>query len=223
MKTMLLKLAAVAAPLWFGLVVFVAGAFTPGYSQATQTMSELAAPGAPLGWLVRFGGFLPVGIILLVLALAIYRLPLPARTGEALLLALAGAAIIMAGIFPTDFKGRRDSLDGLLHAIAGMMLLATACLAPLVSALRAAGSRGFRIFSFLTGISLTTLFVLTPNGISPGLVALHRQLLGNFFATWYKYYGIHQRAFMLIFFIWLVVFVQHIFSQPRTIGVPEVS
>lgn len=199
------------APLWFALVIIIAGVLTPNYTHLLQAISELGAPGAPLAPLVNLAGFLPLGCAMMFFAFAAPRFlaSQAQKAAVAILFGLAGAAIIIAGLFPTDPGGRRDTLVGVIHAVAGISLLIVAGLTPLViGALPAPGKKNtaFRCYSLITGAVLVTLFMLTPNGLLPELIAWQRQLLGALFPLWYKYYGIHQRLFMLIYFTWTAVF-----------------
>ena len=129
-----------------------------------------------------------------------------------ILLGLTGMALIAAGLFPTDPGGRRDTWNGMLHAVAGLALLFFTCVTPIaVGALPTQGKfplAWFRVYSFVTGAALAALLLLTPNGLLPGLIEFHRKLLGELFSVWYKYYGVHQRLFMLLYFAWLGVLVQ---------------
>lgn len=211
--------ALVAAILWFGLLVLLAGAATPGYSQATQAISELAAPDAPYVWLVRFGGFIPLGSILVLYAFAFARLneaALPKMLVSALVW-LTGAAVIVAGVFPTDPGGQRNSLSGIIHAAAGLTLLIVSSATPFLALFLLSGRRSRRsayaLYSVLTGFALTGLFLMMPNGILPGLVELHRKILGNLFPAWYQLHGIVQRTFMAVYFVWLGSFVHLRFHE----------
>jgi hypothetical protein len=213
MKPILSKSVILLTSLWFCVVILFAGAFTSGYSHSFQAVSELAAPGTPYAGLVRFGGFVPLGLAFVMFAFAMRQMP-ASRTFQIaifILFALTGLAIIAAGIFPTDIHGRRNSFSGMAHAVAGLALLTLLCATPLlvaVSPVSQPGRRGFRIYSLFSGLLLTMLFVLLPNGISPALIQLQKILLGDLFTIWYKYQGIDQRALLLVYFVWLFVFVQ---------------
>ena len=197
--------------LWFCGVILFAGIFTPGYSHSRQAISELAAPGAPYAGLVQFGGFIPLGLAFIWAAVTMGRSQNPGtfRNAFFVLFILTGLAIIAAGIFPTDVHGRRTSFSGMTHAIAGLFLLALICLTPLMAALmKSVFSRGFRIYSLVSGLTLLALFFLLPNGISPALIQLQKMILGNGFDIWYKYQGIDQRMLFLVYFMWLGIFVR---------------
>ena len=189
-------------------MILIAGYLTPNYSHVRQAISELGASNAPYGWEVRWLGFIPLGISFIVYAFQSRRLfsnDLPFY-----LFLLTGLAIILTGIFPTDPKGRRDTTSGMIHAIAGIILLIFLCLTPLTLTFR----RLFRIppprwlpvFSFIMGMLVTIFFIMLPNGISPQLVAFHEKVLGPYFKFWYPLHGLHQEILLSLYFIWLFVF-----------------
>ena len=204
---------------WYGaalfvLIVLVAGFATPGYSHLHQALSELGAQDAPLDWLVRWAGFIPLGISFVLYAFQSHRLfsnSLPFH-----LFLLTGLAVIIAGVFPTDPHGRRDTLAGMVHALAGITLLCLLSLTPLVMSFK----RLYRnppqirllIFSFVMGLIVTSFFVMLPNGISPQLVEFHRRILGAYFETWYPLHGLHQRLLLALYFLWLIVHSRVVFQ-----------
>jgi len=168
----------------------------------------LGVPNAPYEWLVRWLGFIPLGVCFIVFAFQSHKnfsskLPF-------MLFFLTGLAILAVGIFPTDPHGRRDTLSGMIHAIAGITLLSLLSLTPLLFALpplyRISPPRWLLVFSFLMGILVLIFFVMLPNGISPDLVALHQKILGGYFELWYPLHGLHQRLLLMIYFIWLLTF-----------------
>ena len=204
---------------WYGaalfvLIVLVAGFATPGYSHLHQALSELGAQDAPLDWLVRWAGFIPLGISFVLYAFQSHRLfsnSLPFH-----LFLLTGLAIIVAGVFPTDPHGRRDTLAGMVHALAGITLLCLLSLTPLVMSFkrlyRNPPQSRLLIFSFVMGLIVTSFFVMLPNGISPQLVEFHRRILGAYFETWYPLHGLHQRLLLALYFLWLIVHSRVVFQ-----------
>ncbi len=198
---------------WYGaslfcIVILFAGFLTPDYSHFRQAISELGAPNAPYDWAVRWLGFVPLGMSFILYAFQSRRLfsnDLPFY-----LFLFAGIVIILAGVFPTDPKGRRDTVSGMIHAVAGIILLVLLSLTPLMMTFR----RFFRVppqgwlivFSFVMGILVTAFFVMLPNGLFPQLVSFHQKILGNYFDIWYPLHGLHQRLLLLLYFVWLFVF-----------------
>lgn len=61
---------ALAAYLWLVALTIGFGAAYPNYSHVTQYISELGAHGAPQGALVSWAGFAPIGVLLMVFAVA---------------------------------------------------------------------------------------------------------------------------------------------------------
>ena len=115
----------------------VAGACAdPGYSHASQFISELGARGAPNATLVAAAGFAPIGaLVFAFLWLASGAFP-PSlrRTAGVLCLAAVGAAYLAAAVFPCDpgcpasgsFSQSVHNAFGLLEylgAVGGLLLL----------------------------------------------------------------------------------------------------
>ena len=125
------------------LSVVVAAALTPEYSHVSQFMSELGATGAPYELWVRFGGFLPAGLLLLAFCVA--ALGVLPRTHGALSgligLSVYAAGYLVASIFPCDpgCRPEEPSTSQLIHNLGGLVgyILAPAFLFILA---RAAGS-----------------------------------------------------------------------------------
>lgn len=198
---------------WFGALLFCAiilfaGYFTPGYSNLHQALSELGASDAPYALIVRWLGFIPLGISFIIFAFqyrSIFSINLPHW-----LFVFTGIAIVIAGIFPTDPQGRRDTFSGMVHAIAGIALLSLLSFTPLILTFprlyKIPPPTWLSVFSFLMGSIVLIFFVMLPNGISPQLVAFHKNVLGDYFEIWYPMHGLHQRLLLLLYFIWLFVF-----------------
>lgn len=192
------------APPWFALVIVLAGAFTPGYSHFGQAISELAAPGAPLALFVQYAGFVPLAFAILLFTWEMRRHHPDTHLVTGLFF-ITGLALLVAGIFPTDEFGRRITLSGKIHAIAGITLILSACLTPLAVALVGKRGRGLRLYSLITGLALALLFVFLPNGVSPALIQLHKTVLAGFFDFWYTNHGLCQRLIFGVYFLWLTV------------------
>ena len=222
MKPSTLWLTLVVALIWFCSLVLLAGVSTPGFSQASQAISELAVPGAPYSRLVRFGGFVPLGSIIVLFACVVARsheLLLP-KFLVAALFWLTGVAITVAGIFPTDPGGQRNSLSGIVHAAAGLTLLIASSLTPFTVLFllkdQPSPDLSFTVYTFLTGFALIGLFLLMPNAVLPGLVEVHREVLGESFSIWYRLHGMVQRTFMVIYFVWLGSFTHLYLREGRS-------
>ncbi len=93
---------------------------TDGYTHATKAVSELGARGAPLAAAFNTVGFILPGILVIVMAFVVYRCVTAPRKSGAVLLALSGISLAVAGIFPVDME-LRSSVSSQLH-LAGAML-----------------------------------------------------------------------------------------------------
>lgn len=113
------RLAAAAAPaaaiMFLGSLAVFASLRDDGYSHAHKAVSELGASGAPHAFAFNALGFVAPG--LLVIAFAMGFAPLIRAGGSAVgpaLLALSGASLVIAGVFPVDMAAR-DSGTSLAH------------------------------------------------------------------------------------------------------------
>lgn len=122
--------------LFIPLVIYGAASY-PGYDHASRFISELGASGAPTETLIRFGTFLPAGILLMLFSFAGAKvLPRSALTTLGFgLLAYNGFGLATAALFPCDLGCRPESpsisqilhnllaLGGYLAAVSGLMVL----------------------------------------------------------------------------------------------------
>jgi len=112
----------IAAPLvWLGAIA-LAGALAPGYEHLEDRISQLAARQGETELLMRYAGYVLSGVFHLAFALALAwrsKFDWPALAGAALL-ALAGAARILAGVHACDAEcaSFRPSVDQLRHQFA---------------------------------------------------------------------------------------------------------
>lgn len=200
------RLALQAAPFWFVFWIVLAGLATPGYSHLHQAISELAAPGAPWALVVQWAGFILLGSIFLFFGLDSWKKQ-PARRWLWLFFLGTGLFLCTAGFFRTDEFGRRNSLSGMIHAVAGIGLILTVCITPLLAFFVIRRPFPLRIASLFTSLVLILLFVFLPNGISAPLIQFHKMALGGFFDFWYQNHGICQRLLFLVYFVWLEAFL----------------
>ncbi|MCB9390666.1 MAG: DUF998 domain-containing protein [Acidimicrobiia bacterium] len=102
------------------VAILIASAFTPGYDHRYDTISRLASPGQPWAWLVR-SGLVVFGAATLSAAIT------PPRSGAnhpraiRRLIALAGAAAIVAGIAPKDPPDVPATAISQLHVAAAVI------------------------------------------------------------------------------------------------------
>ena len=117
-----LPLVCAAASLGFvALLALLAGAAVPNYSHLSQFISELGARDAPFEWQVRFFGFLPSGILLLVFCFFAHAaLPRSRTTSMALMgFAIYAVGYLVAAAFPCDFgcRPKHPSTSQIIHNV----------------------------------------------------------------------------------------------------------
>jgi hypothetical protein len=102
--TRILALAGIAGPIYYVGFVTVLGMLWPGYDPIGQTQSELGAVDAPHGLLMNVGGFMALGLVILAFAAAFLLVlrPSPWKLVATVLMAVAGAGMIVVGFFPCD-------------------------------------------------------------------------------------------------------------------------
>lgn len=109
--------AAILGPIQSVLGWLISGALTPGYDAGFQTISELAAPGAPTQW-IQSSFFVLGGTLTILAAIFARTLALPGRIA----LAISGLCTYGLTIFPTQLHGQ--SPTHLLFAITSFVLSA---------------------------------------------------------------------------------------------------
>jgi len=97
-------LCGVLAPLLWASVIVLCGALRPGYSHFAQYISELGERGSSTEFLMRYGAFVPTGVMHLAFAGTLATRFSSSRLGvlAAILLGLNGLARIGAGFFPCE-------------------------------------------------------------------------------------------------------------------------
>ena len=180
------------------LFVLVAAALTPGYSHVSQFMSELGATGTTYELWVRFGGFLPAGLLLLAFCFVALR-ALPRTPGVVLgLLGLAvyAAGYLVASVYPCDLGCRPEepSTSQLIHNIGGGLgyILAPAFLLTLArAALAWPGAAKLVVAGYVAAaVALAGLLTLSP---SSDLVGVSQRALEVAVLGW---------VVMLGFYLW---------------------
>lgn len=186
----------------FLAVVLFAGHFTPGYSHARQSISELGMPGAVYGLLVRWVGFVPLGLSFILFAFqsgSLFSNHVPF-----VLFLVTGLSILFAGIFPTDPDNRRDTPSGKIHASAVIMLLLLLSASPftfsIASLYRNPPPEWFLVFSFVMGIPVSIVLALSSHGISWRWTALFQRTAQPSLP------GLQQRLLLALHYVWWSVF-----------------
>lgn len=125
---------AIASVLSIAMLAIGGGLATPGYSHVSQFISELGATSAPHEYTVRFVGFLPGGVALLLFCVFAYRALPRSRAFKLALLGLVvyASGYVVAAFFPCDLgcRPKNPSLAQAVHnAVGGLgYLLAPAIL-----------------------------------------------------------------------------------------------
>jgi hypothetical protein len=168
------------------------GAFYPDYSHLSQFISELGARQAPHEQVVRWIGFLPAGVLVLVFAVVAFKaLPRSALTTFGLLgIAAYALGYVVAAFYPCDpgCRPAEPSTSQVIHNIAGLVgyLFAPLSLAALArSARHWPGGGHLAAAGFVTA----TLALL-------GLLSLSPE---------YPYVGLSQRILELSVLVWIVM------------------
>lgn len=188
---------AVMSLLIMTLLVVLGGAATDGYSHAAQFISELGASGAQHeGW-VRFAGFAPASVTLLLFCvLAFLELPCTVLWSFGLFgLAVYAGGYGVAAVFPCDLGCRPEqpSTAQLIHNIGGLVgyVLAPAFLFAMARAVKPLpdASRVATCGYIAAAISLLAVLTLTPDS---------------------QWVGLSQRALELSVLGWTVVLAYHL-------------
>lgn len=170
------------------LITLLGAIATPGYSHLSQFISELGASQSRYEFLVRFVGFLPAGISLLVFSCLAYKsLPKSSLTTASLLaLAIYALGYVAAAFFPCD-PGCRPELPSVsqnIHNLAGGLgyLLAPGLLFALAHCSRSwPASASLPAMGFAaSALSLLGLLSLSPSSPYVGLSqrAIEASVLG---------------------------------------------
>jgi len=97
-----LAAAGIAANALFWSAVIGFAALRPDYSHLTKAVSELGAIGAPRMWAFNLAGYVVPGLLIAGVGWTIGRRH--GSTAIAVLLALAGLGLVIAGAFPGDLR-----------------------------------------------------------------------------------------------------------------------
>jgi hypothetical membrane protein len=115
----ILALGGVAGPTLFSVMTIVAAALRPDYSHIENFISELGATGTSYAGLMNYAGFVPAGLMLAALGIALAKhLPRDRfRFVAALLVALFGAGVAADGILSCDVGCPQveGSMENLIH------------------------------------------------------------------------------------------------------------
>lgn len=154
----------------FHALVLIQALLRPGYDLLRLPLSLLAL--GPWGW-VQTGNFLVSGLLLVGLAVGVRQAPGPGSRSLAgpLLLALYGAGMVVAGLFPSDPENgfplgeRRPaamSLDAQMHGMGFLIAQVSLILACLVFAYGFArlGARRWAVYCLATALCVPAGIIL---------------------------------------------------------------
>jgi hypothetical membrane protein len=202
----LLRAGLVAGPLFVAFFL-VQPLFRDHYHPMRDPVSELSL--GPAGW-VQVVSFLIAGTLCLLFALGLRRAlrPGPGSRAAPLLLAIWGVGLLGAGTFRTDRLGATPTWPGQMHDLAFSLpgFIAFAAAMFVLAYAYARRRRPVRaVYSALSGIAFTVLFVLTTTGFAqdPGThLAAHAGLL--------------QRLTVGVGWLWLTVVAARELRADRT-------
>lgn len=159
--------AGVVGPVLFVLLFTVAGFLYPGYSPVRQAISTLGASG-PYPW-IQVSNFLVSGFLLLLFAFGFCQemrllMHKGALFASTILLALAGAGLVDAGIFAESIPGDpRTMLRGALHTAGFLVIIFSLVSAFLLtgwSLRKVPDWRWYGLYSMIAGIVTFGLFIV---------------------------------------------------------------
>jgi len=211
-RSRLLVVGAFAGPL-FVVTFLVEGALRDAYDPMRHPVSSLAL--GPWAW-VQVANFVVTGLLTLVLAAGLRRSlrsapdPRPGSFWGPLLVAGWGVGLIGAGVFVTDpvsgyppgapAQPAQPSWHGILHdlvfSLPAFAALVLAC-AVMSRAFAARRSRGWAVFSALTGVAVLVFFVLATAGFSQAPAFVDTA-------------GLWQRLSVGVGWLWLTVLALHL-------------
>jgi hypothetical membrane protein len=184
----------VVAPPLAAAIVLIAGLLTPGYDPLARTISRLAEPELPAASSVEVAICL-VGISSLALAMTLG----PRSTGGRALLAIAGAALLLAAAIRLDPASARATTEHRVATTIAMLTMSGAPLAFARSLGRRAGWGAYGRISFAFGAA------------EVGMMLVGLALLPGSFAEW----GAWERCFLALPMVWMVLVSARLLSASR--------
>lgn len=193
-------------PAIFLVIVVILGLLFPGYSHIRDYVSELGAVDSPIQNVANYFGFLPMGILLILFAIGLYRVVgrkgIYAKIGSILLI-ISGILLAAVGFFPCDAGCFNFSTTGETHEFLADWSIYIAGAALLFFAIHALRGRTFSktwaYLFFSVGIAAAALGFIAPefeNTVYGGLVqriAISIPLVFMGFVAFYLYKKIRLR------------------------------
>lgn len=186
-RTGLLALAGIVGSTYFALSVAALHFLRPEHDPTTQTISEYAV--GPYGYLMIIA-FFALGAASLSLSLGIGAVRSPSRSSQVgvYLVAIWGAGILVAGIFPTDVTGSPSTPSGAIHDAASIVAFVAVVTGAILFSRGMRRDAGWPHRSLSSGLAYAVLvgflaFILSQEGAP----------------------GIGQRVFLAFVLAWLVL------------------
>ena len=141
------------ASVWIVVGVYTAGKLYPGYSHTKQFCSELGAAGSPTEKLSPIINNYPLGLLFCLFGWYVLQLD-----NTPVLITLVGFLVIIhgvstwvAGYYPMDAEPqtKTPTLSCQIHSWAGLVMLLSLLIAPVLVAASSYASISFRLFSIL--------------------------------------------------------------------------
>lgn len=193
--TRLLALGGVAGPVLFAAVVVGAAALRGNYSHLATFISELGATGTPYAALMNYAGFLPAGLMLAGLGVALANV-LPRRRLAILatvLVTLFGAGVAASGIASCDpgCPQAGGSVENLVHNRIAPIAFLCLIVGAGILGVHFRGNPSWRSYS---------IYSLASSLIALGLLAALASSLDGRELT-----GLWQRLLLAVLFLWCAV------------------
>lgn len=154
---------ALIASIWIVVGVYTAGKLYPGYSHARQFCSELGAAGSPTEKLSPIINNYPLGLLFCLFGWYVLQLEnVPVLIAVVGWLVIShGVATWFAGYFPMDAdpQTKTPTLSCQIHSWAGLVMLMSLLIAPILVAVSSYTSVSFRLFSVLC-VGITCYFLV---------------------------------------------------------------
>lgn len=188
-------LGGVIGPFVFAIVTIVAASMRPDYLHVRNFISELGATGTANAALMNYAGFIPGGLLIASLGLALFRL-LPrgwVAVAGAVLVGLFGIGVAMSGVVSCDpgCPQGSGSTANIVHNTIAPLAFICLIVASVILGVRWRSDRQMRniaVYSITTGVlGLVFLGILVSSLESRELT------------------GLWQRLLLLVLFSWCVV------------------
>jgi hypothetical protein len=196
-------LGGVAGPVLFSSATILSAALRPGYSHVSSFISELGASGTPHASLMNSLGFVPAGLLLAGLGIALLRVTSSHASGivGSVLVALFGAGVAASGVLSCDpgcpLSG--GSRENTVHNVIGpASFVALAC---------GAGVLGFA-FRRLPGFGELSRYSFATSALG---LAFFAGIVSSLEAK--DVTGLWQRLFLATMFLWCALVGVRVFRH----------